>query len=328
MKFDIEILSNGQADCFLVLLENDKGDECSILIDGNCEGTKSEALGKVVDRISKLKKLDCIVVTHIDNDHIGGILSLFERDKDEKPCIIEQLKESIIVYNNVTETVISYKQAERFEKLIRDKKVFNSFSNRYENVKKILYFLSVRTRKILKLNEYNKKNVYITFLNPDKNGAKEVINDYKKYKISGKKAYAELINRNSIVLLIEFQGKKVLFTGDSYSESIKNVIDELQKKSVPSPINEIDLIKIPHHGADEYNKNLVCLSKNVKCGKFILTGKSEWDKKHPSEKILEDLLDNLSGELELELYTEVDLASINAKFKELQKDFKNEINIL
>lgn len=326
MKFDIEILSKGQADCFLILLENNRGDECSILIDGNCEGSKSDTLDRVVERISKLKKLDCIIVTHVDNDHIGGILSLFERDKDVKPCISEQLKESTIVYNNLTDTLISYKQAERLEKLIRGKKVINSFSNRYENVKKMLYFLSVRTRKILKLNEYNKKNVYVTFLNPDKNGVKDVVRDYKSYNVTGKKANAKLINRNSIVLLIEFGEKKVLFTGDAYSDSIKNVIDELQMKSVPSPINEIDLIKIPHHGADEYNKRLSCLSKGVKCGKFILTGKSKWDKKHPSEKILEDLLEDLSGELEI--YTEVELASINDKFKKLHNDLEKEIHIL
>lgn len=324
MKFSIELLSKGQADCFLLLFENDNGDECSILVDGNCEGKND----KVIDRISRLKKLDCIVVTHIDNDHIGGILSLFGRDENENPCIKDQLKNSIIIYNNLTDRLISYKQAERFEELIRDKKVFNSFSNRYNNCERMIYFLSIQTRKILKLNDYNKKNVYITFLNPDKNGVKEVINDYKKVKVNGNKANAKLINKNSIVLLIEFQGKKVLLTGDAYSENIKKAIGQLQEKLIPSPIDEIHLIKIPHHGADEYNKQIVQLSQEVKCNKLIITGKSEWDEKHPSKELLNNLLDNLSDELEI--YTEVNLASIDDKFKNIHKDLnlKNEVSIL
>ncbi|MCB2354372.1 MBL fold metallo-hydrolase [Clostridium estertheticum] len=326
MKFDIELLNKGQADCFLVLLENDRGDECNILIDGNCQGIKSDSLDKVVERISKLKKLDCIVVTHIDNDHIGGVLSLFERDKDVLSCISKQLKESIIVYNNVIEGIISYSQAECFEELIRNKKVINSFNERYENERRMLHFLSIKLRRILEFNEDTEKNVYVTFLNPDRQGAKKVINDYKKYKDCGKQSDKKLINKNSIVLLIEFGEKKVLFTGDAYSEDIKMAIDVLKDKSLLSNVNKIDWIKIPHHGAYEYNKSLVSLAKNIDCSNFILTGKSEWDEKHPSQEILENLLDEFSDVLKI--YTEVDLASINDKFAKTEERFLKEIHIL
>ena len=80
MKFDIELLSKGQADCFLVFLENDEGDECSILIDGDYGEKRRPVLENIIGRISKLKRLDCIVVTHIDEDHLGGIFSLFENE--------------------------------------------------------------------------------------------------------------------------------------------------------------------------------------------------------------------------------------------------------
>lgn len=326
MKFEIESLSQGQADCFLILLENDLGDECNILIDGNCEGKNNQSFHVLVERIAKLKKLDFIVVTHIDNDHIGGILSLFGRDKDSIPHIEEQLKECIIVYNSIVEGLISYSQAERFEELLHERRIVNSFSHRYKNPNKMLYYLSIQKRKILKLNERKKNNVYITFLNPDENGVKNVINDYKKYKLNGKNANGKLINENSIAFLIEFQGKKVLFTGDAYFESIKKAIDKLNEEAIPSPIKKIDLIKIPHHGAVEYNKELACTSKNMKCSKFIVTGRREWDEKHPGKDIIDDLFRELSGDFEI--YTEVDLAIINEKYKPLQRDFKKGIDIL
>lgn len=330
MKFSIELLSEGQADCFLLLFENDNGDECSILIDGNCEKTENISSSKLLKRISELKKLDFIVVTHVDDDHLGGILSLFQRNEDEIPSISKQLKDSIIVYNNVTEGLISYGQAERFEKLIRDRKIINSFSNRYDNGKRMLQFLPVKLRKILELNEKNERNIYVTFLNPDKDGAKKVINDYKKYKYNDKQSYKKLINKNSIVLLIEFKGKTVLFSGDAYSKDIKVALEKLQGESVKSPISKIDCIKIPHHGALEYNKSLASIAKNFECRKFILTGKNEWDKKHPSEEILEDLSIKFSDEpsLELKIYTEVNLASINSKYAILEERCLKEIPIL
>ncbi|WBW98848.1 ComEC/Rec2 family competence protein [Oceanirhabdus sp. W0125-5] len=320
MKFEIELLSKGQADCFLVMIANDQGDECNILIDGNREGKKSDSFKKIVERIAKLEKLDCIVVTHIDNDHLGGILSLFDCSKGAASCINKQLKECIIVYNNVTKKFISYKQAERFEKLIRTKKVINSFSHKYQNGDRMLHFLSKDKRRIFLYDESKERNVYVTFLNPDKAGAREVNNDYKKYKYEGKKGNAKLINKNSIVLIIEYQGKSVLFTGDAYSGKIENAIEELRKNELPYPINKIDIIKVPHHGAEEYNENLASFSEKVECDKLIITGRSIWDKKHPSKELLEKLYKSLSSKLEI--YTEVELGSIDPKFKGIQSDSK------
>lgn len=70
VQFKIKNLSVEQADCFLILLENIKVDSCNILVDGNREGKNSVSFLNMKKEIEKLNKLDYIIVTHVDNDHI------------------------------------------------------------------------------------------------------------------------------------------------------------------------------------------------------------------------------------------------------------------
>jgi hypothetical protein len=57
MLFQIKNLSKEQADCFLVILKNDIGDSCTIMVDGNCEGEKTENFKKIIEVIEEIEKL-------------------------------------------------------------------------------------------------------------------------------------------------------------------------------------------------------------------------------------------------------------------------------
>lgn len=297
-QFKIINLSVEQAECFLILLENSIGDSCNILVDGNREGKNSDCFLNMKKEIEKLNKLDYIVVTHVDNDHIGGILSLVQEYSTEK---FKQLFETTLIYNYITKEKISYSQAKIFEDLVEDRQVVQSFKETYEKKHCMLKIFSTCERRIATtISENWDKNAYLTFITPDKKGIGAVIRDYKAIKNKMKKTpNSSLINKNSISFILEFGGSCVLFLGDTYWKDVQPIVDSVKN------IKGISLVKIPHHGAQKNNEYIVEWSFKMNCNKFIVTGKDNWDKKHPSEKFIEELNDVYGKNVEV--HSKVDL---------------------
>lgn len=317
MKFEVENLSCGQADCFLINIENYLGDTCTILVDGNRQG-KANLLNTIVPRISNMEKLDYIVVTHVDNDHLGGILSLFQFNADTS-SIQRQLKDTIIIYNFVSQGEISYRQARSLEELLHGRRVINSFSIDYDNRNSMLKLLHPTRRNILKSTKEREKNAYLTFLGPDKAGANAVARDYQRCKLTGASSNEEIINKNSITFLLEFAGKRMLFLGDAYLTDTVEVISNIEGTGAPL---KITLIKVAHHGAKDNNALIGEFAQKHQCRKFIITGSVDWNKKHPAKEVLEQLYP-----LKPEIYTDVNLLTIDTKYYNMQKTEKI-INIL
>jgi beta-lactamase superfamily II metal-dependent hydrolase len=298
VQFKIKNLSVEQADCFLILLENIKGDSCNILVDGNREGKNSVSIQNMKKEIDKLNKLDYIIVTHVDNDHIGGILSLIQEYSTRK-C--NQLLDTTIIYNFITKDTISYSQAKTFEDLVNDRQVIQSFKETYEKKHCLLKIFNISERRIATTIYVNRdKNAYLTFITPDKTGIDAVIKDYKAIKNKIKTTpNGSLINKNSISFLLEFGGSSILFLGDTYWKDVEPIVDSIKN------LENINLIKVPHHGAGKNNEGIVEWSSKMHCKKFIITGKDNWDKKHPDEKFMEEL-NEVYGK-NVEIYSKTDL---------------------
>ncbi len=74
----VEMLSAGPGDCFLITLVED---DFRILIDGGTAQTYERYLKPGLLQLSKQgKAINLLVVTHTDNDHIGGIIELFKEN--------------------------------------------------------------------------------------------------------------------------------------------------------------------------------------------------------------------------------------------------------
>lgn len=73
-SFQVTFMDAGKADCILINI-----DDKSIMIDTGLNKTKDEMTAKMKDK--KIEKLDYLILTHMDKDHIGGadaILDNFE----------------------------------------------------------------------------------------------------------------------------------------------------------------------------------------------------------------------------------------------------------
>ena len=91
---DLEIyfVDVGQGDCTLIVTPNDK----TILIDGGGSPTynvgKNTLIPYLLDR--KIKELDYIIVSHFDEDHVGGILNVLKELEVNQVIINKQPENS------------------------------------------------------------------------------------------------------------------------------------------------------------------------------------------------------------------------------------------
>ena len=258
----IKNLSKGQEDFFIITIEKEEMQEINILVDGGKSG--SRCVKETIE--SGVKKIDYIVLTHIDSDHIQGLLMLLKK--------YENYNDTIIIYNKFINGLISYRQAEKFEKLIEKKEIIVSYKE-YQDNSGMINFLSVNQRKKLVLDN---KKVYFTFLSPDQDKVKNLYDYYSYYIEKGKKRTddAEIVNRSSIMFILEYQKKSILMTGDGYISDILQSIEQLaDPKETVQPIIHFDLIKLPHQGSTKNNLGISELLKYIPCNKFIITNEDD-----------------------------------------------------
>ncbi|MBE7639881.1 MBL fold metallo-hydrolase [Salegentibacter sp. BLCTC] len=87
-------------------------------------------------------------------------------------------------------------------------------------------------------------------------------------------------NRSSAVVLFEFGGKKILFTGDAGIDSMKNVLDFSKENFID--ISRVDVFQIPHHGSKRNISPSVLDA--IKC-EYAYASASKEARKHPAKKV-------------------------------------------
>lgn len=338
-KFSIKNIGTGLGDCFIIEIVS-REEQCVILVDGHREKQSQESFTFIKENIKSYDKIDYLIITHIDDDHIGGILKLLELPANDEVAL--KMKNAIIVYNNVTSPIVNYEQARRLEKILIGRKVINTCKKDYINYNDgFLKILSCDKREKFDPEEFEnyKGHPVMTFIHPNNVGdVEKVRSDYnRKLNTDGsfRKPNSTLVNQYSIVFLIEFMKKRVLFTGDAsitdLSEKVmrlKNIIDSGDDGAHMNPIKKmnkkIDMIKLPHHGADENNKGLIELVRKSACNLFFVTGEKNWNERHPAKSVLNDLYNELSNKLRI--YTKIDMTKYINHDEVIRND--DEINIL
>lgn len=89
-KIEIELLPANEGDCILITIENE---DMHILIDGGTAETYRDHLKTRLIQLRKEgKMIDLLIVTHIDNDHIGGIIELLKENSSDMDSKIIKIK--------------------------------------------------------------------------------------------------------------------------------------------------------------------------------------------------------------------------------------------
>lgn len=277
----------GQADCFLIRI-SDKDKYFNLMVDCGQVGMAESLCTDLGEQ-----RLNGIVATHIDNDHIKGIVEFLE-----DPLTNDLFKNPFIIYNKYDESLISYatgrKLLEEISKRFSQKLLIKSYARNYNRENKIIErkrnkdnelpvkILSKNQRILLNKTAIDSDVVHITILSPDIYTLRSFMRKWSTLKTD-----SELINKSSVTFLLEYNGKSIVMLGDAIT---KDTLEEIKKIN---GIKKIDYTKLSHHGAEISNAGIEEFVTIYSCKKFGVTisKNQNGEKLHPNRKILTILKD-------------------------------------
>ncbi|BDG60362.1 ComEC/Rec2 family competence protein [Caldinitratiruptor microaerophilus] len=210
---EVEFLDVGQGDSTLIKLPNGK----MVLIDCHFNGPSESVLDHVLERLPKDENctpyLDCLVITHPHEDHIGGIGKLGQKAK------IKSIWES----------------GHRLY-IPRDKQ--DEYTDYYDMLDLI--------RRI------KRQGGTVKVLRANRRGFTGGLDDRVQwYCLSPSRAYAEQerpsedqIHEQCLVLKLEFGGNSIMFTGDSSWRAWSEAIVPSYSELIPTTF-----LHVSHHGS-------------------------------------------------------------------------------
>jgi len=292
----IKFLKAFNGDSILIsFLENEM--PRNILIDGgigDAYKTTSNVKGdlhKVIEKIREDKQfIDLLVLTHFDDDHIGGILRWLNKDKEAVSLIkkvwfnsgkeiAKKLRNdenqhlNIEVVDGADDFYTSPKQGIKFEKYLKENNLWEGkiieqgsecdlFSLKF----KILSPNDDKLDKLLRL--YEKQKDYFTSggENDFQTSLKDFIDEDSQpsFKFQEDPSVA---NGSSIAFIMEYEDKNFLFLADAHPSV---VIEGLSKfgYNKDNPL-KVELMKVSHHGS-MYNTSKELL-EIVKTNSYLIS---------------------------------------------------------
>lgn len=278
----------------------------NIFIDSGYERTYRHILQSEIEAISKAKEtIDLWIVSHIHDDHIGGIIKYIKAIKDDE--ITDIVKEW---YYNPTRNYTPLKQQNAISSASSIDQGDFLYDYLYQIGKRPLFdivndleeidfyglkieILSPSIENLQKLRDKYKKDIPLERNEYDEiSSAKSSSNnDYhiplSSFSLNSIKEDDSVENASSISILATYKDSKILFLADSHPSVTTSC---LKKKgySDKEPV-KCDYVVVSHHGSEGNNNS--DLYSLVKCNNYIFSTNGE---KHnlPNKSVLAQILRN------------------------------------
>jgi beta-lactamase superfamily II metal-dependent hydrolase len=294
--FDVEMLPAENGDC-LWIEYGDARQPSRVLVDCGAESTASAIAARIKGlSVRAGPAFDLFVLTHIDADHINGVLPLFGNGI-ARDCFADVWFNG---YRQVSD-FLSVKQGEAFSALLADPARDLPW-NRATTCKGDRHPAPIVLRADAALPSYVLPGgMRITILSPGIPQLKrlgrewgralaeaepersmlgrrlppEEVKDFDAFDLEAQAATAQgkdpsVPNGSSIAFLAEFGGRGVLFTGDAYADVLTRSIAALQKERghAGEPL-QLDALKLSHHGSR--NATTVELLQSIECPRYLVS---------------------------------------------------------
>ena len=348
MRF--EFLPAFKGDCFLIHAGTD-AKPCVVLVDGGPGGTYENHLRPRLMELRDQRGLDesaplvidLVIVSHVDDDHINGIIDLFREIRENDPPLFEVRG----LWHNSFDEIIGNKEvplgtaqfgAASFSPLTEEATsqsefdaslILQSIAQGHElrnlatsdelqiPINDSFDGLIMATAGSITSREIG--GINFTILGPRPQELDKLRKEHDKWLKKQKAAGNEITpgsllqtlsdtsaaNLSSIVLLAERDGRQALLTGDARSDFILKGIEEIGLVP-PGGKLEVDLLKMPHHGSDR-NVDEEFLSR-VTADEYLFTGNGEHG--NPERNTVEMLRDARPGAT-MKLYLTYPVAEID-----------------
>lgn len=293
----VKVLQAGHGDALIIEIACENSKTFRILIDGgplkcfqkNNGPIKGPGpLRKELDSLLyKGEHFDLTILTHVDDDHIGGLLKACECEKYRKIIMNEVWFNSGRLIANMlgdcmnsgdldeeitmcTSRLTSIAQGVSFDDIVNEhivkKRKLIMAGDKVEFGGITIWVLSPTEDQLRTLLEKWEREKPDSLTSSVSNDYSNTLEELRK----GDKEFVEdssIHNASSISILIEGGGKKALFLGDALPSTICKSLNALGY-SKEDPL-EVSLCKLSHHGS-KANTNYEFLSM-IKCDKFIIS---------------------------------------------------------
>ena len=253
---------------------------------------------EVNEIIQRNEKIDLLILTHRDDDHIGGLWKLVKSYEFDIDAHIEK------IWLNHTLLISDPSSKISIGKAVDLKEVFQKVNK-------------CPTEPITVLSPpFDIHGIKLTILSPDRSTyereAKQILKEEQNRKISSKQSdHGHLFshleenialfkeddspsNRSSIAFLLEYKGKSALFLADAHPSVICNSLKKLDY-SRENKLN-LDFVKISHHGSKR-NTSLELLSL-FHCQNFIFSTNGKNRHRLPDKETIVRILKNPERDME------------------------------
>lgn len=270
MSITLNFLQAGHGDAFIFECAKD-GNSFVIVVDSGPRISQS----KIVPIIKSLTKIDLLVLSHYDEDHISGYIEYFKNYQSDALKIREYWCNCASQIEVEQKTIISaYSYAKSLADYLRQILKENPSTKWIELIK-----AGHRYKNELVDIEVVAPSDTALALNRDKYIEREypaitynrVIEDLEvSLKDLAKRSTPlspQIINNASIAFILRSEGKTYLMLGDVKSDDVINyLIGKGYSEDCPL---EVDFVKIAHHGS-RYNisNNLLDI---IKCNRYIIS---------------------------------------------------------
>ncbi|GAA1038404.1 hypothetical protein GCM10009557_54300 [Virgisporangium ochraceum] len=267
----------------LLLQYGTGSDTHSVLIDGGPSSTVTRRA--ITGALHDVHSLDLLVVTHIDADHITGVLDLFERAG--LPARVDDVWFN--GWDHLPSDKLGAKQGDRLSAAIRRRGL--SWNGAFGGeavmvpdagqlpVRELpgglrLTLLSPTRQALADLRPVWKKEVEKAEREtaartrppqPDRLGDERL--DPESLAITPFDSDDSAANGSSIAFLAEYEGSGVLLTGDAHSGILVAGLRRLAAERGKLPV--IGALKVPHHGS-RYNVSTELINA-IDCGRFLFS---------------------------------------------------------
>jgi len=270
--------------------------ENNLLIDAGIEGTYRF----ISLRLACEAKLDAILITHVDYDHIGGFFKLLA-DPDR------QLDKNLKVFLNTPSLILASSDSDlvavdhgiKFEQILYDKGIspIPLYLGMNKENKVLLNGLEMQilspTQQVINelLKQWTASEIYHQYQIANKQQNNKV-SAAEKAIVSANAILAkppkphewekDLLNASSIAFIASHHGNKILFLGDSNPTLIVTELDRLGFTKDNQLV--VDLVKISHHGS-KHNTTKELLER-ISCGQYLISTDSSGPSYHPARESL------------------------------------------
>jgi hypothetical protein len=283
-----------------------------VLIDGGTSGTRHQITSALQKTTQSQPLLDLLVITHIDRDHLEGVLGLLEKDSPGFRAEEVWFNAFRHLPEDPDEVVFSPMQAERLTERLDTlgwgwNKSFNEnavcMPKQGEPGTIMLAggmkitLLTPTAEALFKLrsdweDEIRQANLRKGVVNPpnDEAAPEEEVSfeiptlpDLQALAATPFQEDTSTANHSSISFLAEYQGQRAIFAADAPAG---DVLAALERISPNQPLS-LDLLKVSHHGS-RYTTSLDLIQK-LNCQRFVISTNGSIFK-HPDQEAIARLV--------------------------------------